>query len=134
MKSFKYLFIIMFATAALVGCKKKAPADAGDDVKEETSTGINFDAMATEMCDCSSDLLGGMKKLQELTAAGDTDGLAKLAEEMEPKAAEMEKCIASLEAKYPGIEGNAEYEAKAEAALTKNCPEYAQAMQAMGGE
>lgn len=132
MKSFKYLFIIMFATAALVGCKKKTAETGGDEPKEETSTGINFDAMATEMCDCSADMLGGMQKLQELTAAGDTKGLEALAAEMEPKAAEMEKCIAALEAKYPGIEGNAEYEAKAEAALAKNCPEYAKAMEAMG--
>jgi hypothetical protein len=132
MKSFKYLFIIMFATAALVGCKKKADVDSGETSTPEVTDGINFDAMATDMCNCSSDLLGGMKKLKDLTAAGDTDGLTKLVAEMEPKTAEMEKCIAALEAKYPGIDGNPAYEAKAEAALAKNCPEYAAAMKGMG--
>ena len=125
MKSFKYLFIIMFATAALVGCKKKDASNTGETSTPEVSTGIDFDAMAKEMCDCTKDLVSAMDKQKELTAAGKTDELLALAAEMAPKAVEMEACMAKLQTKYPGIDGDEANEAKAEAALAKNCPGYA---------
>ncbi|MGK0388021.1 MAG: hypothetical protein ACI94Y_000749 [Maribacter sp.] len=132
MKSFKYLFIIMFATAALVGCKKKASVDEGDTTTPEVSTGIDFDAMAKEMCDCTNDLINILEKQKALTAAEKTEDLLALTTEMAPKAEKMGTCITALQAKYPGIDGDEAQEAKATAALTRNCPGYARIVESMG--
>lgn len=132
MKSFKVLFMIMLSAAVLVGCSKKKPAaDAGNDTDTTTTsvtTGIDFDALSKGMCDCATDMLGNMKKMQELTTAGDTEGLTALAAAMETDGQKFETCVAALEAKYPDVDGNPEYEDKAEAALKKNCPDLAKAM------
>ncbi len=131
MKAFRILMMIMVCGALLTSCKKKAPAapaDTDTTSAPSVTTGIDFDALSKEMCTCAADFVALTKKSKELQAAGKTDEIAAILQEMAAKGPEMEKCMAALEAKYPGVDGNAEYEEKAQAALKRNCPDFAAAM------
>ncbi len=138
MKVLRYLVLVLLCSAVLVSCKKKAPQDSpstdgGDTPKAEET--MDFKAMATEVCNCTKDMLAAVDKMSALTEAGDTEGLAALATEMEAMEAKVEPCIVAVEAKYPGIDGNAEYEEKAQAALKEVCPGFAKMMEeAAGGD
>ena len=119
--------MVMLSAIVLVGCKKKAANDAGTDTDTTTSetTGINFDAMAKDVCGCYSGLVANLAKMETLTAAGDTDAIAALSTLMDADEEKIDKCVVALQSKYPGIDGNAELEAKAEAALVRACPDLA---------
>jgi hypothetical protein len=93
-----------------------------------------FDGMAKEACDCSSVMLGYMEDVNRLAEEDKLEELYKIAELMEPESTKMEKCLAEIEAKYNDIDGNAEYEKRAEEALIRVCPAYARAMKMDGVE
>ncbi len=128
MKAFRILFLVMICGAMLTSCKKKAPAPTGDDTTSAPSvtTGIDFDALAKEMCGCAKDAIELAVKSKALEADGKVDEIAALIPQIEATMGEMEKCAAALESKYPGVDGNAEYEEKADAAMKRNCPDFAE--------
>lgn len=90
--------------------------------KSEKTT--DFDKMAEELCACMTPLVKLNDQVQDLSAAGDTEGVADLYAELEAEFARSEKCATDLEEKY-GAMNAPEEEAKAQAALRKNCPKVA---------
>ncbi len=137
MKSFKFLFMMLLSAAVLVGCKKKAAEDASNDAGgEDTSVpaGINFSQMAKDMCDCASPMMEMSKEASELAASGDAEKAGEMLQKLAGMEGDMEKCIAGLEAKYPGVNENEEYQEKAIAELEKQCPDFAAAMKEQAGE
>ncbi len=104
----KYLLAAAALLLSLSACKK----------------GLDYDAMARDMCACMQPMYETKQKMEQLAAGGDTDALQSLMTELETRAGEAEKCAGELETKYGPIEGDASEE-KAEAALAKACPEMA---------
>ncbi len=135
MKALRFTVFALFCCVIAIGCKKKeTTTTGGDDTTTTTTTtsGIDFDGLAKGVCDCTSDLLNLMDKQNELTEAGDTEGLTALLTDMAPKLTKMETCITELQAKYPGVDGDPENEAKAEEALKRVCPKFAEMQASMG--
>ncbi len=133
MKVFRIVLMVAICGALLTSCKKKAPAaptNADTTTSAPSATaGIDFDALSNEMCTCAKDVMDLALKSKSLQASGDMKAIAELIPQITAKSEEMEKCMATLETKYPGIDGNAEYEEKAQAALKRNCPKFAEAME-----
>ena len=108
------LFTLLILTVSLFSCKSSKP---------ET----DYEAMAKELCNCMSPLVDMNEKIQELTKAGDTEAVGSMFSDLEAKFAEGERCAAALETKYGALNEPGE-EAKAKAAIEKNCPKVAEMM------
>ena len=87
----------------------------------------NYDQMAKDLCNCMRPLADVNDKIQGLVKEGKTNDVAKIFAEVEKIASEGEACAKSLEEKYGTVEG--ESEAKATAALKKNCPDIARMLE-----
>jgi hypothetical protein len=110
MKALKFLCLVLVASAFLTGCKKS----------------INYDEMAKATCNCAGDWISIMEKVK--AAEGNVEELTALTASMAENEATFTACMAEVEKKYPGIEGDAEKEAKADEALSKHCPKLSSLM------
>ncbi|MGK0391142.1 MAG: hypothetical protein ACI94Y_003904 [Maribacter sp.] len=87
-----------------------------------------FKAAAIDICECTNGLFDKVSKMELLEAEGKTEELLKLADEVETDVAEMNKCMQILETKYSDIDGNPDYEKRAEDALRQYCPAFAMSL------
>lgn len=80
-----------------------------------------FKNVADDICNCSTEMQALSKKALKLQKEENVEGLQKLMVEIESATGEYESCINGLMIKYPEINGNKEYEKRAELALQKHC-------------
>lgn len=91
-----------------------------------------FNQVAEDICNCSTDLQALNDKAKLLLKEEKYDELRKLADEIDGVSAKFEQCITGLMLKYPEIEGNKEYERRAEEALKKHCPMFEEMASSVG--
>lgn len=85
----------------------------------------DYGAMAEEMCSCMNPLVEMNEEIQELAQVGDTEAVGEMFSELKSISTEVEQCVLALEKKY-GDMNTPEAEAKAKAAIKKECPKIAE--------
>ena len=80
-------------------------------------TDAQYEAMATELCDCMKPLVDLQNKVNSLTP----DEIRAMTDEIKEVSEESEKCVENLEATYGKIQGR-KAEDKADEAFKKACP------------
>ncbi|MEY4903112.1 MAG: hypothetical protein RLZZ292_927 [Bacteroidota bacterium] len=91
-----------------------------------TTTGIDYEARAKDICSCSTELVQLNKKLQQLKNAGDFEKMQDLISDLTDISEKQRDCIEQLNAKYPNVTDNDEQAFKA---LQTACPEMAALVQ-----
>ena len=120
MRFLKTALFLLIACFTIIACKidKKKTNSS-----ESTSSSLDVNQVATELCACMQPLIDLNKQIQELAEAGKTDEISSLITEVERLSTEGEACTERLEAKYGEVKGT--NEKKVEAAMAKTCPEVA---------
>ncbi len=131
------LAVVIVLSLSMFSCKgtKKAKTDVTteENPKEEKTV---YENVASDMCDCSKEMIDIVEKIQKASAEGDNETLMALAPKVESLTPAMTECMQGLEKKYPEMEEkkeDAENEEKMKAALKKECPKLYELMNAQGG-
>jgi len=117
MKALTYIFIFLFGLLTF-------------NTNAQTMNEDDFKAVASDLCDCGNDLLDLYEKMKKYGDEGNTEALQKNLPLFEKESMKLEACVGELEKKYPHLDGNKEYEAKAEEALRTYCPRFSLIMDA----
>ena len=111
---------LLFFLVACGGKKSKTEnADATNQVTTEQDD--TYKAMAEELCACMRPMADLYKKIKELTAAGDVDGLSDLMDDLETTSEAADDCIDAINEKH----GDAEDESEFKARFRQECPQVA---------
>ncbi len=82
---------------------------------------VEHDA-AADYCKCMNPLLTKMKEAQRVVQGGDMSGMSSMMAEMQAMQPKVEKCSATLEAKYGDRKDDKEFETAVTAEIEKRCP------------
>lgn len=107
----------------LVSCGGKKSKTENADTSAETATeqADDYKAIAEDYCACMRPMADLYKKIKELTAAGDVDGLTDLMDELETTSEAADDCVDNVYEKHGEVEDEASFEAR----FRQECPEVA---------
>ena len=116
------LWLLLVACFIFQGCGNDKPVAT----PTITTTGIDYEGRAKDICNCSSELVQLNKKLQQLKNAGDFEKMQDLISDLTDISEKQRDCIEQLNAKYPTVTDSDEQAFKA---LQAVCPEMAALVQ-----